>query len=554
MFQRPRFVSASALVLCLATTFAHPARGAVQPAAPAGASKLVVILVADQMRADYLERYAGRFTGWLRRLMQNGAWFQHAAYPYLNTITCAGHSTIGTGVFPYQHGMILNAWFDRETGKSTECTVDSSAHEVSYNGLVGEGDSGQRILKPTLADRVREQQHGRVVTMSLKARSAIGLAGHGGDVVLWFDTRGGWATSSAFASKPIPFLQEFIDHHPVTSAYGQQWDRLFEPSAYQNMDDNPAERPPAGWTRTFPHVIGSKSGKPDTEFYGHWMRSPLSDEYLGKMAAATVEAMHLGRGPQVDFLGVSFSALDLVGHAFGPNSHEVQDLIARLDVTIGDLLDRLDANVGAGNYVVGFSSDHGVAQIPEETGTGGRQTTAETTAAIDAALGPVLGPGKYVANSAYTDIYLEKAALDRMKKDPAITAAVLNALRALPGIAQAYTAQEIGAPGTRSSPDPVKRAAALSYFPGRSGDLIIVPRERWILTTSATTHGTLYPYDQRVPVILYGPGVKKGNYSDDATPADIAPSLAALAHIRFQTSDGHARTEAFTIPVPATVK
>ncbi len=554
MFRSARFVSASVLALILATAVAHPARGAVQPAARAGAPKLVVILVADQMRADYLDRYSGRFTGGLRRLMQNGAWFQRAAYPYLNTITCAGHSTIGTGVFPYQHGMILNAWFDRETGKSTECTADSKAHEVSYNGLLGAGDSGQRILKPTLADRVREQQRGRVVTMSLKARSAIGLAGHGGDVVLWFDTRGGWTTSSAFASKPIPFLQDFIDHHPVASAYGQHWDRLFDPSTYQNMDDNPAERPPAGWTRTFPHIIGSKSGKPDSEFYGHWMRSPLSDEYLGKMAAATVDALHLGTGPQVDFLGVSFSALDLVGHAFGPNSHEVQDMIARLDVTIGDLLDRLDASVGAGNYVVGFSSDHGVGQIPEETGTGGRQTTAETTAAIDAALGPILGPGKYVANSAYTDIYLQKAALDRMEKDPAITAAVLNALRALPGIAQAYTAQEIAAPRTRSSPDPIKRAAALSYFRGRSGDLIIVPRERWILTTSATTHGTLYPYDQRVPVILYGPGVKKGSYSNDATPADVAPSLAALAHIRFQTSDGHARTEAFTIPVPATVK
>ena len=554
MFPPARWVSVSALALLLATTVAHPARGAAQPTAPAGAPKLVVILVADQMRADYLERYSGRFTGGLRRLMQNGAWFQRAAYPYLNTITCAGHSTIGTGTFPYQHGMILNAWFDRKTGTSTECTVDSKAREVSYNGLVGAGDSGWRILKPTLADRVREQQHGRVVTMSLKARSAIGLAGHAGDVVLWFDTRGGWTTSSAFASKPIPFLKEFIDHHPVASAYGQRWDRLFEPAAYQNKDDNPAERAPTGWTRTFPHVIGSKSGTPDTEFYGHWLRSPLSDEYLGKMAAASVDAMNLGKGPHVDFLGVSFSALDLVGHAFGPNSHEVQDLLARLDVTIGKLLDHLDASVGAGNYVVGFSSDHGVAQIPEETGAGGRQTTAETTAAIEAALRPFLGPGKYVANSAYTDIYLQRAALDRMKKDPAVTAAVLNALRALPGIAQAYTAQEIAAPATRSSSDPIKRAAALSYFAGRSGDLIIVPRERWILTTSATTHGTLYPYDQRVPVILYGPGVKKGLYNDGATPADIAPSLAALANIHFQTSDGRARTEAFAIPVSTTVR
>jgi predicted AlkP superfamily pyrophosphatase or phosphodiesterase len=277
------------------------------------------------------------------------------------------------------------------------------------------------------------------------------------------------------------------------------------------------------------------------------MRSPLSDEYLGRMAAATVESMSLGKGPHIDFLGVSFSALDLVGHAFGPNSHEVQDIVARLDVTIGELMDRLDASVGAGNYVVGFSADHGVGQIPEEVGGGGRQLAAETTTAIDAALRPFLGPGKYVANSAYTDIYLQPVALKRMKKDPAATDAVLNALRALPGIAQAYTAREIAAPGTRSSPDPIKRAAALSYYPGRSGDLIIVPRENWILTTSATTHGTLYPYDQQVPVILYGPGVQKGLYDSAATPADLAPSLAVLASVQFET-EGHARTEAFTAP------
>jgi predicted AlkP superfamily pyrophosphatase or phosphodiesterase len=525
----------------------YPSAGAAQPRPAAGAPKLIVILVADQMRTDYLERYSGKFTGGLRRLTQDGAWFRRAAYPYLNTITCAGHSTIGTGSFPYRHGMILNAWFDRKTGKSTECTADEKTREISYSGLTGVGDSGKRLRMPTLADRIRQREHGRVVTMSLKARSAIGLAGHGGDIVLWFDTRGGWTTSSAFARKPVPFIQQYTDQHPVASAYGRTWERLMDAASYQNKDDNPAEKAPTGWTRTFPHVIGSKSGKPDTEFYGHWMRSPLSDEYLGRMAAATVESMNLGKGPQVDFLGISFSALDLVGHAFGPNSHEVQDMVARLDVTIGELLDRLDASVGAGNYVVGFSADHGVGQIPEETGGGGRQLAAETTAAIDAALRPFLGPGKYVANSAYTDIYLQPVALTRMKKDPAVTDAVLNALRALPGIAQAYTARAIAAPGTRTSPDPIKRAAALNYYPGRSGDLIIVPRENWILTTSATTHGTLYPYDQQVPVILYGPGVKKGVYDSAATPADLAPSLAALASVLFET-EGHARTEAFTAP------
>jgi predicted AlkP superfamily pyrophosphatase or phosphodiesterase len=538
----------TALVLLSTEAIRVPLYGAAGVAQPAGEPKLIVVLVADQMRADYLERYASKLPGGLHRLMENGAWFQRAAYPYLNTITCAGHSTIGTGTFPYQHGMFLNTWFDRKTGKPTECTDDAKEKEVNYSGLTGMGDSGRRIQRPSLADFVRRQR-GHVVTLSLKARSAIGLAGHGGDVVLWFDTRGGWTTSTAFTKKPTPFVQQFIAENQVESAYGHVWERLYDASAYQGRDDNPAERAPTGWTRTFPHVVGSKSGKPDQEFFGHWMRSPLSDEYLGKFAAATADALRLGRGSQVDFLGVSFSALDLVGHAYGPDSQEVQDIVARLDVTIGTLLDHLDRTVGARNYVLAFTADHGVGQIPEETGQGGRETNAETTAAIDKALVPLLGPGKYVAYAAYTDIYLQKPALERMKKDPAARTAVLDALRRMTGIAQAYTADEMIQPGARSSSDPLKRAAALNYYAGRSGDLIIVPRENWILSTSATSHGTLYPYDQQVPLIFYGAAVQKGRFAVDATPADVAPTLGALAGIPFRTTDGRERKEAFSAAV-----
>jgi len=537
----PAVVGAALVVLTIATSV----RTAPQQSAGARMPKLIVILVADQMRFDYLERYSGRFTGGLKRLMQDGAWFQHAAYPYLNTVTCPGHSTIGTGTLPYQHGMILNTWFDRKTRAATDCTDDERTKEISYNSaLSGPGDSGRRQLKPTLADHVRQQAHGRVVTMSMKARSAIGLAGHGGDLVLWFDTRGAFTTSTAYAHALTPFVRKYIDDNPVTAAYGRQWERLYDPALYQYRDDNPSEKAPSGWTRTFPHVIASKSGKPDAEFYGHWMRSPLSDEYLGKLAATAVETMQLGKGNGVDFLGVSFSALDLVGHAFGPNSHEVQDVVARLDVTIGELLNHLDASVGAGNYVLAFSADHGVGDIPEEV-HGGRYTSAVTSGVVDKALEPFLGVRKNIAYAAYTDLYLQDQALKRIRKDPAARTAVLDALRALPGIAAAFTADEVAAPAARSAADPIKRAAALSYHEGRSGDVIIVPRENWLLTTSATSHGTLYPYDQRVPIILYGAGVRKGIYHAQITPADIAPSLGALAEIQMTGTDGHPVTEAF---------
>jgi predicted AlkP superfamily pyrophosphatase or phosphodiesterase len=547
-----RRIPVSLALLLLFGSGAIPSHEAEPPRAPA-APKLVVVIVVDQMRTDYLERYGATFTGGLRRLVREGAWFKRGAYPYLNTITCAGHSTIATGSFPYRHGMILNAWYDRETGEAVPCTEDGSVREITYKPLTpsSPSDSGRAILLPTLADRIRERAHGRVATFSLKARAAISLAGHKGDPVIWFDERGGWATSSAFAPGPTPFVQQFIDSHPITADYGRKWERLLDPEAYQNADDAEGELPDpkvTGWTRTFPHAIGDPGGKPDKRFYTQWMRSPLSDDYLGRMACAAIDAMHLGKGEGTDFLGVSFSALDLVGHAFGPNSHEVQDILARVDVTIGRLLDHLDATVGAGNYAVGFSSDHGVGEIPEQVTGGGRQTNATVRAALDAALAPFFGPGHYVAKSEYTDIYLAKGVWKRLERNPAATAAALEALRGVPGIAYAFTGSEIAEPRMRTSADPTKRAAALNYYPGRSGDFIIVPRDNWMFTTSATSHGTLYPHDQRVPMILLGPGINKGTYDNDATPADLAPTLAALARVAFEQADGRVLTEAMAPP------
>ena len=359
-----------------------------------------------------------------------------------------------------------------------------------------------------------------------------------GDVVLWFEERGSWTTSSAFATALDPSVREYVDRHPVTADYGKTWERTLEPAAYKNDDDGVGERPPTGWGKTFPHPLSSRAGVPDATFFSLWLRSPFADEYLGRMAAATVDAKGLGTERRTDFLGVSFSSLDLVGHAFGPNSHEVQDMLMRLDVTIGALLDHLDARVGRGRYVVALTSDHGVAEIPEQVGTG-RQTSREVGAAIDAALQPMFGPGKYMAFSAYTDIYLEPGVLDRLKRNPDASRAVLDALRALPGTAFAFRADEISDPAFRTAADPVKRAIALSYYEGRSGDLILVPKEKWILSSSATTHGTAYPYDQRVPVIFFGNGVKAGRYGGESTPADIAPTLAALAHVHIAGTDGH---------------
>jgi hypothetical protein len=547
------------LAVLLGPTLALQPDAAAQRAAEA-TPKLVVILAVDQLRADYLERYSAGMTGGVRRLMRDGAWFDRAAYPYLNTVTCPGHATISTGAFPYRHGMILNAWIDRRTGQSVACTTDPETKQIGYSGQTGVGDSTKSMRVPALADQIREGTGGRVVAFSLKPRAAATLAGRKAEAVVWYDERGGFATSTAYTDRPVPFLEKFFQEHPITADFGKVWQRALEPSAYQHADDADGECPPSGWTRSFPHELGQGS-KPDALFYAHWQRTPYADEYLGRMAAASVDALQLGRGTGTDFLGVSFSTLDSVGHAFGPNSHEVQDILVRLDVTIGRLLDHLDRTVGRSNYVVGVSSDHGVAGVPEQTPGGGRQYSHEIRNAINAALRPFLGDGNYVMGTAYTDLYLAPGVLDQLKRNKQVRTAVLEALVALPGIDRAFTADEIADANARRSRDRVTRAAALSYYAERSGDIIVVPRENWILATSTTTHGTLHAYDQLVPVIFYGAGVKPGRYSTEATPADLAPTLAALAGVRFASADGHVlkdamaaagRTSKSVVPEPAT--
>ena len=533
---RLRWLALLVIVLLGSSSCASTPAGTSAPATAGRPARvpLVVMVVVDQMRADYLDTYGGHFTSGFKRLTDEGARFRRAAYPYLNTVTCAGHSTIGTGAFPYRHGMVLNAWWDRDTARSRPCTSDPSAKTIAYSGTVTGGDSAESLLVPALGEQVRGAG-GKSVALSLKPRSAIPMAGRSPTAVVWFDDRAGWTTSSAFTPQPLDWLKAYLDANPYAADRGKLWNPLLPRAAYRGEDDAPGERLPGGWTKVFPHEIGA----PPEQFNTHWQRSPFSDEYLGRLAAHAIDTLDLGRGASTDFLGVSFSALDLVGHQYGPASHEVQDVLFRLDRTIGRLLDHLDARVGRGRYVLALTADHGVAPLPEQSG-GKRQPSAEIVATIDKALAPFFGPGKYVAHTVYTDLYLAPGIYDRLKNTPEASEAVLQALRELPGIAQAFRADTIDHPSARASADPLLRAAALNYYGPRSGDIIVVPTEHWLLSTAATTHGTLYPYDQQVPVIFFGAGVTAAVHDGPATPADVAPTLAALAGVRFAVTDGKA--------------
>jgi predicted AlkP superfamily pyrophosphatase or phosphodiesterase len=522
----------AAVLLLVFCVLPLPTRVGAQPAAK---PKLVVFIAVDQMRADYLERYAALYDKGLKRLTQNGAWFKKAAYPYLNTVTCAGHSTLGTGTFPYKHGMVLNQWYERESDKTVTCNQDSSESEVSYDRLSGPGDSAKRMQMPTLAELMRRTLKGRVVTMSIKPRSAIGLAGHEGDSVTWLDERGAWETSTAYSKTPAPWLAAFIKGNPITRDAGKVWERTLPENRYQYSDDGVGEGKPNGWSTKFPHPLGAAG---DAAYLAHWMQSPFANDYLGEMAEAAIDALHLGKGDGVDFLGVSFSSLDIVGHAYGPRSHEVQDVLVRLDATLGKLLAYLDENVGESNYVLALSADHGVGDIPEQISNGGRQASTVIAAAVEAALKPLLGGGPFVEANAYTDVYLKTQAAEKLKSDPRVFTAIRDALMRVSGIARVLKGDELASQSARASNDPQIRAAALSYFAGRSGDIIIIPKENWLLAASVTTHGTLYPYDQRVPVLFFGAGIRPVASDDPATPADIAATLASIVGVHLPSPDG----------------
>jgi predicted AlkP superfamily pyrophosphatase or phosphodiesterase len=519
--------------------------------------KLVVLLVVDQMRGDYVDKFRGQWTGGLKRLLTEGAWFRAAAYPYASTETCPGHSTISTGAFPASHGMVANAWWERGEQKMVTCTSDPNAKNTAYaGGTTKGGDSAWRMQLPSFAEELKFQTGNatRVVTFSLKARAAITMAGHKGDAVTWFDSSGALVTSSAFGT--MPFVEEFAKKNPVARDFGKTWSLSLPQTSYLYDETATGARIPDGWTAKFPHALRGKDGSaaPDGAFYEQWSYSPFADTYLTKLAEAAVDSLGLGKGGATDFLAVGYSPVDHLGHAFGPRSWEIQDLLVRLDKDLGELFAFLDKKVGAGNYVVALSADHGVAPVPvdmQKTGVdAGVLSLPELQERIETAVEPLNYPKPALARLAGNELYFSEGVYARLKGDSVAMKAVLDAISTVPGVAAVYRAEELGNGTTPIGQ--TRRAAVLGYFAGRSGDLFVLQKPYWLMDGSAegtkrytgTGHGTPYNYDQHVPVIFMGFGIQPGEYFEPATPADIAPTLGALTGVTLATRDGRVLAEA----------
>ena len=511
------------------------------------APRLIVIAVADQFRADYLTTFSSHWRAGLKTLADEGAVFARAEYPYRHTDTCAGHFTIGTGTLPRTHGMVADAWWDPETRLTIECTDDDRTQPVTYGRASKRAKSARRLLVPTLADELRSQKPGsRVVSLSIKSRSAIGLAGHGGDAVTWFEETpgvGSFMTSRAFSARPVPQVRAFLEKDPFEREFGQVWTLRDPEHQYRAPDAGVGERPRPPRIGLFPHVMKGLTGNRNDAF-SLWRESPFGDAYLGRMAIALVDAFALGQRDATDFLGVGFSSTDTVGHPFGPDSRELEDTVARLDDAIGALIRHLDARVGRANYILAFSADHGVAPIPVTMG-GGSVASEDVRERIEVIMTRHFGKAatRWVIAGG-SQPRLATGAMAKLVSQPAVLDEIEREVETIPGVERLLRTDTLA----ETSRDPLIRMAALSHMAGRSGDFVIVPKRNWLIggrvPPAGTNHGSPYEYDRHVPLILLGGGIRAGHYDQPSTPADIAPTLARIANVMLPKAEGRVLQEA----------
>ncbi len=500
--------------------------------------KLVLGIVIDQFRYDYLTRFADQFgEGGFKLLMQGGANFTNANYPYTPTVTACGHAAFMSGAAPNENGIIANEWYDRETAKKVTSVSDPNTKLLG--GKEGAGSSPHRLLSSTIGDQLKLHTNGqaKVIGISMKDRAAILPAGKKPNGAYWYDTATGRMVSSTYYFNDVPeWVKSFNQSKSANSYFGRKWEKLLPEAAYSRSlpDDSPFEKWAFG--KTFPHTINGGEDKPGSKFYNQFEATPFANEMIANFAKLALEKEQLGADDVPDLLTVSFSANDILGHNTGPNSPEAQDITIRTDRILADLFSFIDKKVGLNNTVIAFTADHGVAPVPEHAqtyGLGGRIDGNEITNVINKALSTRFGENKYIALVSYGNVYFDYARLSKTSCAEAESIAS-EAIRNLRGIAECFTRTDILAghlPRTR-----VANSVALGFNSERNGNLVIIPKPFWIGGEDATTHSTPYSYDTHVPVIFYGAGVKAGTFSMFSSPLDIAPTLATILKIEFPSN------------------
>lgn len=506
-----------------------------QPVRP----RLVVVISIDQFRADYLVRFRDLFlpartkgrVGGFRYLMDEGAWYPDCRYEHHRTVTAVGHAILSSGAQPAVNGVIGNSWWDRATGKAVYCVSDPAVKVVGAPAETKEQPmSPANLLTTTFGDELKLATGGksREVSVSLKDRAAILLAGHRPDTVIWYDPIGGrWISSSYYF--PTGKLPAWVDAVNAKGLPEQLRAKPWEPS----VPDSALER---AWTlkggsKRFSHVLKDSN-------FNAFTVSPEGNTFVFETAKQAVTSEALGQDETPDVLTINLASNDYVGHMYGPDSPEVLDITVRTDQQLSDFFNYLAKSVPGGldNVTIAISADHGVVTIPELNAQKGvpasRSLVPNLRKAVQEALEKNIGPGDWIASLEGGDLYLKPALLEQYAGQGRgrIEQVAAEAIRTIPGI---YFA--VGRTAILSGQVPVSavgRRITQGFYPNRCGDVIVVLSPQWLAGTlpigAGTSHGQPWAYDTNVPLLMAGSGVRKGVFTAPVSPARLSPTLSFL--------------------------
>jgi len=532
---------------CLALAAASSLLPCARAAEPVPA--LVVVITIDQFRGDYLARFREQLVpGGLRMLVDGGANFTDCRYRHAVTKTACGHAVVLTGVHANHHGIVNNAWTDRETLKRVNCIEDGTVQILGRPESRGgvrlpgasavAGASPRRLLASTVGDELK-LRHGqsKVIGISNKDRSAILLAGKLADAAYWMDK--GTMVSSTHYMKTLPeWVSAFNAAGRVESYFGKTWDRLLPAAVYdrvQGPDDMPGEFGEHGMGQTFPRVVNGGAATLTPAFYEAFEGAPFKSEVLLDFARTVVEKENLGRRGHTDVLCLSFSTNDVIGHNYGPDSHEVMDITLRTDRMLAEFFAFLEQRVGLKNCTIVFTADHGIAPLPERVKAAGTTLSAGRVDngallkagedALNGAFGPLAAGRKWLLVDENWLFFQRDVLKEKGVASAAAEKVVRDALMTVEFVEAAYTRTDLNAGAIVG---PHAEGVRLSHYGARSGDVYYHMKPFWVDRKTGTNHGTPYVYDVHVPLLWFGVGVKPGVYGQRVGVDDIAPTLARL--------------------------
>jgi len=504
--------------------------------------RLVLFIVVDQLRGDQPLQLADRFgEGGFRHLTERGLVYTNARYRHSTTFTAAGHATLATGGHAAQHGLVGNSWHDRVTGAFVYCVEDPRHQVLEGKPRAHDGTSPRNLTSSTFGDELVMANDGasRAFAVSIKDRAAILLAGHVGKAFWYAASSGHFVTSSYYYDAQPAWAKKWNEASHADRFGDQSWTLLQPRERYRRIDsdDRPFEKPQSGMGRTFPHPLGSAGTR---ELYSRIKLTPMGDELTVDFTIELMKREKIGQGRAADYLAVSLSVTDYVGHAFGPHSLEQEDNLLRLDRSIARLLRHVDESVGLENTLVVLTSDHGVDEAPEFKASlgmhAGRLDSKRFIASANEGLRLRFDiDDDLVTSYSNPSLYLDLAAVRKHGLDVAeVERALAAEMRAQEGFAAAFTRTNLL---TGNLPDSkLSRRIQNAFHPVRSGNVVIVQSPNWYLHSSpdrfAAMHGSPHVYDTYVPIMIAGPGIENATIVRPVKPADIAPTLSLYLGIK----------------------